>query len=61
MSKNGIALIILVAEALLSSLGVEFEANTVAKAVEGTVVAVGLILAVWNQLGRSDVRWFVFK
>jgi hypothetical protein len=61
MSKNGLALIVLVAEALLSSLGVEFEAGTVAKAVEGVVIVISLGLMVWNQLSREDVKWFVLK
>ncbi len=61
MSKNGIALIVLLVEAGLSALGVEFDAGTVGKAVEGVVVAVALVLAVWNQLSRGDVKWFVLK
>lgn len=61
VSKNGIALAILIVEAVLSSLGVEFEPGTVAKAVEGCVVTVGLLLAVWNQVSRPDVSGFFFK
>ena len=61
MSKNGIGLSILVIEALLTSLGVEFEPGTVAKATEGIVVFIGLALAIWNQIARTDVRKFIFK
>jgi hypothetical protein len=61
ISKNGIALAVLVVEAVLSAVGVEFEAGTVTKAVEGVVVTLALLLAIWNQLDRSDVSWFVFK
>jgi hypothetical protein len=61
MSKNGIALAVLTLEALLSALGVEFEPGTIAKAVEGVVIFGALLLAVWNQLTREDVAWFVWK
>lgn len=61
ISKNGVAVSILVIEAILSAVGLEFEAGTVAKAVEGTLVAAGLLLAIWNQLNREDVRAFFFK
>ena len=61
ISKNGIAVIILVVEGLLSALGVEFEPDTVGRAVEGIVVAASLILLVVNQLGRDNVSMFIFK
>lgn len=61
MSKNGIALAVLLVEAILSSIGVEFDPGSVEKAVEGTLVAVALVLAVYNQLNRPDVKWFFKK
>lgn len=61
MSTNGIALVVLVLEALLSSLGIEFDAGSVEKAVEGILVAGALILAVRNQLQRGDIRHFLFR
>ena len=61
MSKNGIALAVLIVEALLSAIGVEFDAGTVEKAVEGTLVAIALILAVWNQVKRVDIKYFFIK
>ena len=61
VSKNGIALLVLVAEALLTAIGVEFEVGTVQRAVEGVLVAVSLILMAWNQYDRSEIKWFVFK
>lgn len=61
MSKNGIALAVLIVEALLSAIGVEFDAGTVEKAVEGTLVAIALILAVWNQIERVDIKHFFIK
>ena len=61
MSKNGIGLAVLLTEAILSALGVEFDTGTVARAVEGVVVAGGLILLVWNQVTRRDVFAFIFK
>ena len=61
ISKNGVALIILIVEAILTSLGIEFEAGTVDRAVEGTAVTVALLLAIWNQIDRTDTKWFIFK
>lgn len=61
ISKNGIALAVLVIEALLSSIGVEFDPGSVAKVVEGFVVLAALLLAIWNQVDRADVSWFVLK
>lgn len=60
-SKNGIALTVLVVEAVLSALGVEFEAGSVEKVIEGAAIAVALALAIVNQVSRSDVKLFVFK
>lgn len=61
VSKNGIALVVLVAEAILSAVGVEFEPGTVEKAIEGVLIAGSLILMVWNQFDREDVKHFIFK
>ena len=61
MSKNGIALAVLIVEALLSALGVEFEPGTVTKAVEGILITASLLLMIWNQLMRYDVEWFFLK
>ncbi len=61
ISKNGIALGVLIVEALLSALGIEFEAGSVDKAVEGAVIVGAFILAIWNQLDRTDTKWFFFK
>ena len=61
LSKNGIALAVLIVEAVLSSLGVEFEAGSIEKVVEGVVIALSLGLAIYNQVDRVDVSWFVFK
>lgn len=61
ISKNSIGLTILVIEAILSAFGVEFEAGTVAKAVEGVIVAVSLALLLINQMRRTDVHSFFFK
>lgn len=60
-SKNGIGLAIIIIETILSALGVEFEPDTVGRAVEGIVVAVSLILLVVNQLQRTGIRWFILK
>lgn len=61
ISKNGIAVAIIVIEAVLTSLGIEFEVGTVEKLVEGILVGAALILAIWNQYSRSDVKGFFLK
>lgn len=61
ISKNGIALVVLVLEALLSALGVEFEAGTIEKAIEGLLIVVALLLTIWNQITRPDVKAFILK
>lgn len=61
ISKNGAALTIIIAEAILTSIGVEFDANSLAKAVEGILYAAALVLAIWNQFDRHDVSAFFFK
>lgn len=61
VSKNGIGLAILLIEALLSSIGIEFDEGSIAKVVEGVVVLTGFLLMIWNQLDRRDVHWFIFK
>lgn len=61
MSKNGIALIILVVEAGLSAIGVEFDPGTIEKLIEGALILAALLLAVWNQVTRPDVKGFVLK
>ncbi len=61
ISKNGASLAVLIIEALLSSLGVEFEVGSVTRAVEGVLVAVALILMALNQFNRPNVKAFFFK
>lgn len=61
MSKNGIALIILVVEAGLSAIGVEFDPGTIEKLVEGGLILAALLLAIWNQVTRPDVKGFILK
>ena len=61
ISKNGIALIVLVAEALLSALGIEFEPGTLEKGIEGALIVGALLLAIWNQITRPDVKAFLLK
>lgn len=61
ISKNGIALVVLVLEALLSSLGIEFDPGTLEKGIEGILIVAALLLAIWNQITRPDVKAFVLK
>ena len=61
ISKNGLAILIMATEMILSAFGIEFEPGSVAKAVEGGVLLVSFLLLVWNQITRRDVDWFIFK
>lgn len=61
LSKNGIAIAVIGLEFVLKALGVEFEAGSAEKFVEGAVVVVSFLLMVWNQLGRADVKNFFLK
>lgn len=61
MSKNGIALAVLLIEAGLSAVGVEFEPMSVERVVEGVIIAAALIAAVINQYKRPDTKWFLLK
>jgi hypothetical protein len=61
VSTNGAAVAIIVIEAILSAIGVEFEPGSIAKLVEGAFVAVALIFAVRNQLTRSDIKAFFLR
>lgn len=61
ISTNSIGVTVVLLEAILSSFGVEFEAGTVAKAVEGIVVALSLALLLINQMRRKDIRGFFFR
>ncbi len=57
-SKNGVALIILIA----SLLGVEgLEENMVVEFFSAIGTVVSLVLMVWNQLARKDTVGFLFK
>jgi hypothetical protein len=60
-SKNGIGLSIIIIETILSALGVEFEPGTVARMVEGIVIAVSMALLIWNQIDRPEIHSFIFK
>lgn len=61
ISKNGIAIAIIIIESLLTAVGVEFDPGTVAKAVEGAVITVSILLLTWNQITRPEVDNFLFK
>lgn len=61
LSKNGLGLTILIIQFVLTSLGVEFEPGSVEKWVEAVLVVFSGILLIWNQVNRSDVKWFWFK
>jgi len=57
ISKNGVGLIVMV----LSMLGVNVAESDIVTTISvlAQVASVGLML--WNQLGRGDVKGFIFK
>lgn len=57
LSKNGIAIIILV----LGWLGVDVTDNMVLEFVGAVAQVVAFILMVWNQIKRKDTVGFLFK
>lgn len=61
VSKNGVAVLVWALWFILQALGIETEPGTVERYAEAIVVVLGLILAIWNQLSRSDTQWFIFK
>lgn len=61
LSKNGVAVLIWGLNFIMLSLGLEADPGTIAKYAEAIVVVAGLLLAIWNQLSRSDTKWFLFK
>jgi uncharacterized membrane protein YfcA len=57
MSKTGIAGIVLVAEALLKLLGVEFPEGTAASITEALAVIISTALLAYAQLTRKDLKF----
>lgn len=62
MSKNGIALVVLLVEGLLSAVGIEFEPGSVARVVEGVLVIVAFITMIHHQMvEREETKALIFK
>lgn len=61
MSKNGIGLVVIIVEGILSALGIDLGEGVIARAVEGVVYAGAVILLIVNQFERRDVFAFIFK
>lgn len=61
ISKNGVAVLIWGLNFLMLSLGLEPDPGTVAKYAEAIILVAGLLLAIWNQVSRTDTKWFIFK
>jgi hypothetical protein len=61
VSKNGIAVVVWGLSFVLTALGLDADPGTIEKGVEGVVIVIGLLLAIWNQLDRTDTKWFIFK
>lgn len=57
MSKNGVALLILI----LSMFGVEVVESQIVEAVGAVSTLVSLGLMLWNQWQRKDVEGFLWK
>ena len=57
LSKNAIALIVLV----LSLLGLEVSDQSVIEVISAVGTVASFVLMVWNQLARKDVDNFLFK
>ena len=57
ISKNGVAIIVLV----LGWLGVDVSDNMVLEFVGAVAQVVAFVLMVWNQISRSDTTGFLFK
>jgi hypothetical protein len=57
ISKNGVAVILLLATFLRVDID-ETLANDIVAAI-GLLVSVGLML--WNQLSRKDIKWGLFR
>jgi hypothetical protein len=57
LSKNGVAIVILV----LGWLGVDVTDNMVLEFVGAVAQVIAFILMVWNQLDRKDTVGFLFK
>lgn len=61
VSKAGIGAIIILLEAGLKFLNVEVPEGSVANAIEGIVGFIGLILLVWGQLDRKDLKGGIIR
>jgi hypothetical protein len=61
VSKNGVAVLIWGLQFIMLSLGLDAEPGTVEKYAEAIIVVFGLLLAIWNQVSRTDTKWFLLK
>jgi hypothetical protein len=61
VSKNGVAVLIWALQFIMISLGLDAEPGTVEKYAEAIIVVFGLLLAIWNQVSRTDTKWFLLK
>lgn len=57
ISKNGVALIVLIA----TLFGLDVPQQAVESGIEGILAFVSLLLMIWNQLDRPDIKGFFFK
>ena len=57
ISKNGLALIIFA----LTYLGLDISESQIVDVVSAVGQIVSFVMLVWNQLGREDVKGFLFK
>jgi hypothetical protein len=57
LSKNGLAIAIFIT----SYFGLEFTETEIIAFVAAISQVVSFLLLVWNQLDRSDTKWFFWK
>lgn len=57
MSKNAIGLIALI----IAAFGLDVPAEAIGGAWEGITAIIALVLMIWNQLARKDVKLFLLK
>lgn len=61
VSVTGIGAIVMVVEYLAKLSGFELPDGSIANAVNGLVSFIGLVMIVWGQLRRKDLRYGIFR
>jgi len=61
MSKTGIGVIVSVVFMALQYFGVGFPTGTEANFAEAVTVIVGIVMLVWGQMSRKDLKYGLFR